>query len=174
MIDATSGDGKRTQAKKATAPFAQMDGAAQSRMFQKVLFLEMIGAIGTQGVGVDWTGGDSRNLVGQADLHDMARFAAFHEAQKAAGNEPADGPAHGVGADSGTLGEPANGKPELELSFEAAVTEKMGVNDAVGSGKAETRRQVLELFPQPFGAEFFVFHGLDPGRELQGVKGARL
>jgi hypothetical protein len=151
-----------------------MDGAAQSRMFQKVQLLEMIGAIGTQGMGVVWTGGDGGNLLRQADLDHMARFAALHEAQDAARDEPADGPAHGVVAEADTPSEPGNGEPELKLSFQAAVTEKMRIDDAVGSGQAETRRQVLELFPHPFGVGFFGFHGFDPRRELQSVNRARL
>jgi len=148
-----------------------MDGAAQSRMFQKVQILEVVGAIGKQGAGDVWTGGDGGNLLGQADLNHMARFAALHEAQDAARDEPADGPAHGVPAETDTPSEPGNGKPELKLSFRAAVTEKMSIDDAVGSGQTETRRQVLELFPHPFGAGFFGFHGFDPRRELQSVKG---
>jgi hypothetical protein len=47
----------------------------------------------------------------------------------------------------------------------------MSIDDAVGSREAETRRQVLELFPHPFGVGFFDFHGFDPRRELQSVKG---
>src|SRR5260370_12897589 len=103
----------------------------------------------------------------------MARFGAFQETQDAARDEPADGPAHGVPAETDTPSEPGNGKPELKLSFQAAVTEKMSIDDAVGSGQTETRRQVLELFPHPFGAGFFGFHGFDPRRELQSIKGHR-
>jgi hypothetical protein len=148
-----------------------MDGAAQSRMFQKVQLLEVAGAIGTEGAGVVWTGGDGGNLLGQADLDQMARFAAFHEAQDAARDEPADGPAHGIAAETDTAGEPGNGKAELKLSFQAAVTEKMSIDDAVDSGQAETRRQVLELFPHPFGVGFFDYHDIDPRLELQSVTG---
>ena len=171
MVEAASTDGERAQAIKTTAAFSQMDGAAQSRMFQKVRLLEMIGAIGTQGTGIVWTGGDGGNLFRQADLDHMARFAAFHEAQDAARDEPADGPAHGVAAETDTPSEPGNGKPELKPSFQAAVTEKMRIDDAVGSGQAETRREVLELFPHLFGVGLFDFHGFDPRRELQSVTG---
>jgi len=151
-----------------------MDGAAQSRMFQKVQLLEMIGAIGTQRAGVVWTGGDGGNLLRQADLDDMARLAAFHEAQDAPGDEPANGPAHGVSAETYTPSEPGNGKAEVKLPFQAAVTEEMSIDDAVGSGEAETRRQVLELFPHPFGAGFFDFHGLDPGGSCRVKQGKAL
>jgi hypothetical protein len=148
-----------------------MDGAAQRRMFQKIKLLEVAGAIGAQGAGVVRTGGDDGNLLGQADLNHVARFAAFHEAQDAARDEPADCPAHGVAAETDTPSEPGNGKPELKFSFQAAVTEKMSIDDAIGSGQAETRREVLELFPHPFGVGFFVSHGFDPRRELQSIKG---
>src|SRR5260370_15733066 len=87
----------------------------------------------------------------------MARFAGLHEGQEGAGDEAADGPAQGVGAETDTPSEPGNGKAELKLSFQATVTEKMSKDDAIGSGQAETRRQVLELFPHPFGAGFFFF-----------------
>src|SRR5260370_27591115 len=140
-------------------------------MFQKVQILEVVGAIGKQGAGDVWTGGDGGNLLGQADLNHMARFAAFHETQDAARDESADGPAHGGPAETDTPSEPGNGKPELKPSFPVAVTEKMSIDDAVGSGQAETRRQVLELFPHAFGAGSFGLHGFDPRRELQSVKG---
>jgi hypothetical protein len=143
-------------------------------MFQKIQLLEMIGAIRTQGAGVVWTGGDGGYFLGQADLNDMTRFAAFHEAQEAARDEPADAPAHGVAAETDTPSEPGNGKPELKLSFQATVTEKMGIDDAVGSRQAEARGEVLELFPHAFGTGFFNFHGFDPRRELQSAKGTVL
>jgi len=171
MVEAASTDGERAQAIKTTTAFAQMDGAAQSWMFEEVQLLEVAGASGAQGARVDGMGGDGGNLLRQADLDHMARFAAFHEAQDAARDEPADGPAHGVAAEADTPSEPGNGKPEAKLSFQAAVTEKMRIDDAVGSGQAETRREVLELFPHPFGVGFFDFHGFDPRQELQSVTG---
>ncbi len=109
-------------------------------MFQKVQLLEVIGAIGAERLGGDWANGDRGNLLGQADLNHMARFAAFHEAQDASRDEPADGPTHRVAAEADTPSEPGNGKPEPKLSFQAAVTEKMRIDDAVGRGQAETRR----------------------------------
>src|SRR5260370_30953397 len=148
-----------------------MDGAAQSRMFQKIKILEVVGTIGKEGAEEVWTGGDGGNLLGQADLNHMARFAELHKAQHTARDEPADGPAYGVAAEADTPSEPGNGKPELKPSFQAAVTEKMSIDDAVGSGQAETRRQVLELFPHPFGVGFFVFHGFDPRRDVKRVTG---
>src|SRR5260370_7243539 len=142
-------------------------------MFQKVQILEVVGAIGKEGAGDVWTGVDGGNLLGQADLNHMARFAAFHETQDAARDESADGPAHGVPAETDTPSEPGNGKPELKLSFQVAVTEKMSIDDAVGSGQTETRRQVLELFPHPFGAGFFGFHVFYPSPQPQILKSHR-
>ena len=156
----------------AAAP-PQMDGASQSGMFQKVQFHEGVVAIGTQGGGVVRSGRDVGDLLGQADLNNMARFAAFHEAQDAEGDEPADGPAHGVAAETDTPSEPRNGKPELKLSFQAAVAEKMRIDDAVGGGQAETKREVLELFPHVSGVGGFVFHGCSKGEVAEG-KRARL
>jgi len=161
MVDAAGTNGKPAAAVKTVAALPQMDSAAQGRMFEEVQLLEMIGAIGAHGAGVVWSGGGG-NLVGQADLNHMARFAALHEAQDAARDEPADGPPCRVATETDTASEPGNGKAELKLSFQAAVTKKVSIDDAVGSGKAETRREVLKLFPHPFGARYFDFHGFDP------------
>jgi hypothetical protein len=138
-------------------------------MFQKVRLLEDVRAIEARGASVVRT--DGGNLRGQADFNHMARFATFHEAQDAARDEPADGPARGVATETDTPSEPGNGKPELKFSFQAAVAEKMRIDDAVGCGQAETRSKVLELFPYVFGVGFLDFHGCDPRRELQSVKG---
>jgi len=96
MVEAAGKGSKPVQAIKATAAFSQMDGAAQSWMFQEVEFLESVAANGTQGASRNWTWGCGGNLLGQADLHHVACFAAFHEAQDTAGDEAAHGPAHGV------------------------------------------------------------------------------
>ena len=162
MVDAARTNSKPAPAVKTEAAFPQMDGAAQGWMFEEIQLLEMVSAIGTQGAGVAWTGGDGGYFLGQADLDHVARFAALHQAQDAAGDEAPHGPTHGVAAEADTASEPGNGKPEPKLSFKAAVTEEMRIDDAVGSGHAETRRQVLELFPHVFGVGFFVFHDWIP------------
>lgn len=159
VVDAARTNSKPAKAIETTAAFPQMDGAAQGWMFEEVQLLEMVGAIGTQGARIVWTGGDGGYFLGQADLDHVARFAALHQAQDAAGDEAPHGPAHGVAAEADTASEPRNGKPEPKLSFEAAVTEEMRIDDAVGGGQAEARRQVLELFPHLSEVEFFVFHG---------------
>lgn len=51
---------------------------------------------------------------------------------------------------------------ELEPALEAAVTEKMSLQDAVGHGKAQARRDVLEFFPHSFSVRFFDFHWFNP------------
>ncbi len=158
MVDAARAKGKPAPAVKTEAAFPQMDGAAQGWMFEEVQRLEVAGAIGAQGARVVWTGGDGGYFLGQADLDHVARFAALEQAQEASGYQAADGPAHGVAAEADTPSEPGNGKAEPKLSFQAAVTEKMRVDDAVGGGQAQARRKVLELFPHLFGVGFFGFH----------------
>ncbi len=165
MVDAARTNGKPTPAVETEAAFPQMDGAAQGWMFEEVQLLEVVGAIGAQGAGVVWTGGDGGYFVGQADLDHVARFAALDQAQEASRYQAAHGPTHGVAAEADTPSEPRNGKPEPKLSFQAAVPEKMRIDDAVGRGQAQARRKVLELFPHLFGTGSFVFHvGIQTGR----------
>jgi hypothetical protein len=48
---------------------------------------------------------------------------------------------------------------EAGLAFEAAVTEKVIINGAVGGGEAQTRCEcVLELLADEFGVGLFGFH----------------
>jgi hypothetical protein len=49
-------------------------------MFEEVQLLEVVGAIGAQGARVVWTGGDGGYFLGQADLDEVARFAALDQA----------------------------------------------------------------------------------------------
>lgn len=170
MVDAARTNGKPAAAVKTMAAFPQMDGAAQSRMLQKVQLLEMIGAIGTQGARVVWSGGDGGYFPGQADLDQVTRFAALDQAQEPSRYQAAHSPAHGVSAETHTPSEPGDGKPERKLFFQAAVTEKMRVDDAVGHRQAQAKRKVIELFPHLFGIGSFDFHGFDPRGELQSVQ----
>lgn len=170
MVDAARTNGKPAATVKTKAAFPQMDGAAQSRMFQKVQILEMIGAIGAQGARVIWTGADGGYFPGQVDLDQVSRFAALDQSQEASRYQAAHGPTHGVATETDTASEPRNGKPELKFSFEAAVTKKMSIDDAVGHRQAQARSKVLELFPHPFGIGSFDFHGFDPRGESQSVK----
>jgi hypothetical protein len=96
----------------------------------------------------------------------VACFAALDQAQEASRYQAAHGPTHGVAAEANTPSEPGNGKPEPKPSFQAAVTEKMRVDDAVGSRQAQAGRKVLELFPHLFGTGSFDFHVGDPDWEI--------
>ena len=130
----------------------------------------MIGAIGTHGARVVWNVVDGGYFSGQADLDQVARFAALDQAQDAPRYQAAHGPAHGAVSETDTPSEPGDGKPERKLFFQAAVTEKMRVDDAVGRRQAQAKRQFIELFPHLFGIWSFDFHGFDPRGELQSVK----
>ncbi|SRR5229473_4212417 len=150
---------KPAPAVKTTAAFPDVDGPTAISMFEEVELLEGVVASGDQRAGGNWSGAGGRKLLGQANLDHVTLFAAFYQAQDTAGDEAADGPAHGVVSEAGTTSEPRNGKAETTLSFEAAVTEEMRIDDAVRRGQAQTRRKVLELFPRLFGVWFFVCHG---------------
>jgi hypothetical protein len=99
-------------------------------------------------------------LSREAHVNNVARFSALDQAQGTARDEAAHGPAHGVVGETGTASEPEDGKTEAKLSFEAAVTKKMRIDGAVSGGQAQTKREVLELFPDMCGVGFFGFHGL--------------
>jgi len=87
----------------------------------------------------------------------VARFATLDQAQEASRYQTAHGPTRGVAAEADTPSEPGNGKPEPKLSFQAAVTQKMRVDDAVGRRQAQARGKVLELFPHLFGTGLLIF-----------------
>ena len=82
---------------KTGAAFASVDGFTQGGSFQEIDLFEM-GAAREAGSGTDVhlvrTG--ATNLVGQAYMDNVARFAAFQQLQYAFTYEAAQGPAHGV------------------------------------------------------------------------------
>ncbi len=89
----------------------------------------------------------------------MARLAALHEVQDTARDEAAHGPAHRVVGQTTAASKPRNGEAQAKLSLEAAMVEEMIINDTVGGGEAETRREkILELFPHVCGIGLFDFH----------------
>ena len=48
---------------------------------------------------------------------------------------------------------------QAELAFETAVTQEMRVDDMVDHVESEMRdEEVFELFPHPYGIQFFGFH----------------
>jgi len=140
MVDAARRGGKSPPAIKTVAALSQMDGAAEASVLEEVAFLERLAASGTQRAPGNWTGGCGGNLLGQAHLHHVARSAALHQANRTARDQTAQGPPHSLGRETDTLSEPGNRKPELKLSFQTAVTEKMRIDNAVGRGQAQTRR----------------------------------
>ena len=131
-------------------------------MFEEVQLLEVVAPSGAQWAPVDWSAEDDGNLLRKAHLNHMARFGTFHQAQGTARDEATHGPTHGVMGETDTASKLGNGKPEPKLSFQAAVTQKMRVDDAVGRRQAQARRKVLELFPHLFGTGSFDFHVGDP------------
>ena len=134
MVEAAGKGGEVAKAIKATTAFPGMDGPTAGRIFQIVEIFEATGASPVQGKVGNLSRADGRNLPRQAHLDQMTRFVAFHEAQDAAGNETAQGPASGVVRDTDTTTKPDHGKTELAPTHKAAVTEEMGIDSAVGNG----------------------------------------
>lgn len=160
VIEAAHLGGEPALTIEAPAAFAGMDGAAQSAVLEEVQLLEGVSANGDQRTGGEPAGANGGNFRGQAHVHNVARDAALDENQDAARDEAADGPAHGIGSQASATSEPRHGKAEANLSFEAAVTEKMSINNAIRDGKVQTRdNEILELFPDQSGVDFFGFDG---------------
>src|SRR5216683_637117 len=136
---------------KTMAAFAEVDGLAQGAGLEEVEAFEVGGLRGA---------GGAANLVGQADIDDVAGFAATDEVERTEDDEAADRFTHRAGADANAAGKPGHGEAELELAFETAVADEMRIDGAVGDGQAQAREEeVLELFPKTFNIQFFAFHG---------------
>jgi len=148
------------EAVKADAPFAGVDGLAELSGAHKIDFLEV--AAVRRGNGHACLGSpsaDAGNLFGQANVHDVARFAALDQPQGAVLHEPAQGGAHGFLVEAEIPRHPIKGKMKARLAFEAAVPEKVVIDGPVGGGEAQTRSQsVLELLADKFGIGLFGFH----------------
>jgi len=96
----------------------------------------------------------------------VAGFATTDEVEGTEDDEAADRFTHGAGADANTAGEPGHGEAELELAFETAVADEMGIHGAVSDGQAQSREEkVLELYPKMLDIQFFAFMA-DPEMEL--------
>lgn len=148
------------EAVKANAPFACVDGLAELGGAHKVGFLEV--AAVRRGDGHACLGSpsaDAGNLFGQANVHDVARFAALDQPQGAVLHEPAQGGAHSFLIEAEIPGHPIKGKMKARLALEAAVPEKVVIDGSVGGGEAQTRGEsVLELLADKFGVGLFGFH----------------
>lgn len=168
MVETLHAGGEPAETVKAEATFAGVDGLAERPGSQEIGFLEVDGAGQPGGV----AGGT--NLLGQAHLNQVARFAAFDQAQGALGDEAADGLTRGSAGEASTTGEPGNGKPEPEPPFEATMPQEMRIDSAVDDAETQPRdEEVLELFPDVFGVGFFVFHGSGPERARVGRLGVQ-
>jgi hypothetical protein len=164
MVDTATPRRNSAQAIKATAAFARMDGMAQRLIFQEIHFVGVNRARQAQLVAssarVEFRG---VNLVGEKHLDDVAGFAAFDQAQSAAGDEAAHSGARRAIAKASAAGEPSHRKAEAELAFQARVAQEMRVDGAVSAREAQARDEhVFDLFAHEFGVWFFVFHGLGP------------
>ncbi len=146
---------------KTMAAFAEVDGLAQGPGLEEVEVFQ-VGGLRTDGGAADGDGAGAKaaNLVGQADVDDVAGFAATDEAERTEDDEAADRFTHGAGADANAAGQPGHGEAELELAFETAVADEMRIDGAVGDGQAQAREEkVLELYPKMLDIQFFAFHG---------------
>src|SRR3989442_10447403 len=152
---------------KTVAAFAEVDGLAQGAGLEEVEVFEVGGLRGASGAADGdgahhggQAGAKAANLIGQADVNDVAGFAATDEAEGTEDDEAADRFTHRAGADANAAGEPGHGEAELELAFETAVADEMRIDGAVGDGQTQAREEKgLELFPKMFAIPFFAFHG---------------
>ena len=152
---------------KTMAALAEMDGLAEGASLEEVEFFQ-VGRLRLAGGAADsdgtrhgrQAGAKAANLIGQEHVNDVAGFAATDKAERTEDDETADRFTHGAGANADAAGEPGHGEAELELAFETAVADEMGIDGAVGDGQAQPRKEeVLELFPKLFDIEFLAFHG---------------
>lgn len=160
MIEATLAASDAAQAVKARAAVASVYGLTQGGSFHEIDLFE-VGAAREAGSGADLglVRAGATNLAGQAHLDDVAFFAALQQLQYAFTSEPAQGLANGIVTKAKIASQPANGKTQAGLPFQAGLPEKVGIDGALGWGKMQARRQeVLELLPGEFGIGLFGFH----------------
>jgi len=95
----------------------------------------------------------------------MGLATAFDQAQHASRKQATHRLASGFLTEVNMARKPGHRKAEMELVFQAAVPEKMGVDGAVDHGKVQPgSEQVFHLFPHLYSVEFFVVHRLSPRR----------
>ncbi len=166
---------------KTASAFAEVNGLTQGAGLEEVeLFKVNRGVNRRVDRGVDGAGrlrgvadGESAgtsggNLIGEAHFDNVPSFAAMDDAERAYDDQAAHRFAHRAGADANAASQPRHGAVELELAFQAGVAEEMRIDGAVGDGEAEARvEKVLELFPNEFDVQVFVFHALDPEMEMK-------
>jgi hypothetical protein len=149
------------EAVKADAAFTGVDGLAQGACSHEIDFLQVVGVRRADSRACRYfVQASARNLFRQLYVHHVARFAALDQTQCTVLYKPAQRGAHGFLGEAKIPREPDNGKMKAGLAFEAAVTEKVIINGAVGGGEAQTRgKSVLELLADEFGVGLFGFHG---------------
>ena len=160
MIEALHLRADAAEAVEADASFAGVDGLAEIGGAHKIDFLEVAGVRRRNGRAcLGFASASAGNLFGQANVHDVTRFAAFDQAQGAVLYEAAQRGAHGVLAEAKIPRQPNQGKMKARLTLEAAVPEKVVIHGAVGGEEAQTRgKSVLELLADEFGVGLFGFH----------------
>lgn len=140
MVEAFDAGRETAQAVKARAVLSSMNGLTQSRSFEKVCRFEIAGR------GQGW--GDRReratrmggvNLGRQADFDEVAGFATLDQTQSALVDQSTQGLTSGTDGKTNTLGEPGKRKAQIELAFEASVTQEKGIDGAVDHGPAHPR-----------------------------------
>ena len=157
VIEALAARVGSPQTIETVAALAEVDGLAQGAGLEEVELFEVDRLVdgaggGREAVHGDCAGTSGTDFVGEAHFEDVAGLAAMNEAERAQGDEAADGFADGASAQADSASEPGHGEVELELAFEAAVAEEMRIDGAVGDGEAELRvENVLELFPEKRG-----------------------
>jgi hypothetical protein len=163
MIDALDAGTQMSQAVEAEARFSGVNGFAEEVILQEVDGLEIQGvramAESLSGLFRGSGAKNGANFAREKHLDHVARLAAFDQAQRATSDETTDGGASAALGDTHPAGEPAQGEMQAELAFETAVTQEMQVDDMVDHVESEMRdEEVFELFPHPYGIQFFGFH----------------
>ena len=138
---------------KAEAALTRVDGPAQSFTLEKIRRLARDGAARRS------RAASRANLLGQTHLNQVIDPTALHQAQRAPGEEAAQGIARRPRREPHTAGEPRNGKAQAVAAFEMTMPDKVRVDRALGDGKAKARdEKVFQLFPDECGVGFFGFH----------------
>jgi hypothetical protein len=145
-----------------TPALPRMDGMAQNFGVKEVLLLEVDPGNGRDCVvGRGLPSEASENLFGQAHFRNMTRRAAFNQTQQAVVDEFAQGLPRRVPGHADTTGQPANGKPKLPLSFQAAMPQKVAIGGVVGGRQAQSRHEfVFQLSPNEFRIRLLTLHCL--------------
>jgi hypothetical protein len=156
-----------SEAVKADAPFAGMNGPAVLGSAHKIDFLEVTAGGRRNGRERLSSASESAgNLFRKPNVHHVTGFAALDQTQCAVLHEPPQRGAYSIHGNPKVPRHPNHGKTKARLAFKAAVPEKMVINGSVGGGEAQTRgKSVLELLADKFGVGLFGLH--DEIREME-------